>query len=144
MAEPEIQGTALSAIPMFADLASEDLDAVLQLGQPVSFAAGESIVEKGQVGDAMYVVLSGTAEVDVGGRSHTLRSGDFLGEMALLSSKKRMATAKAAEPVEALRIDAAGFRAFLLERPSIAVAMLRTLVERLREVQDRIDAWIGT
>jgi CRP-like cAMP-binding protein len=47
------------------------------------------------------------------------------------------------ERVEALRIPADGFQAFLLENPKIAVAMLRSLVERLREVQDRLDTWIG-
>src|SRR5436309_6391091 len=102
MAEPGIQGSALSAVPLFADLPPEDLEAVMELGHPVSFAAGEPIVEKGQRADAMYIILSGTAEVDVGGRYHSLGPGDFLGEMALLSSKTRMATVKAAEPVEAL------------------------------------------
>jgi len=144
MAEPGIQGSALSAVPLFADLPPEDLEAVMELGHPVSFAAGEPIVEKGQRADAMYIIMSGTAEVDVGGRYHSLGPGDFLGEMALLSSKTRMATVKATEPVEALRIDAQGFQSFLLERPRLAVAMLRALVERLREVQERIDAWIGT
>ena len=43
--------------------------------------------------------LSGTAEVDVGGRFHVLRTGDFFGEMALLGSKRRMATVKATSGV---------------------------------------------
>jgi CRP-like cAMP-binding protein len=144
MAEPGIQGSALSAVPLFADLPPEDLEAVLDLGSPVSFAPGQPIVEKGQRADGMYVILSGRAEVDVGGRYHSLGPGDFLGEMALLSSKTRMATVKAVEPVEALQIDAQGFQSFLLGRPTVAVAMLKALVERLREVQERIDAWIGT
>jgi CRP-like cAMP-binding protein len=47
------------------------------------------------------------------------------------------------EPVEALQIPADEFQAFLLEHPHIALAMLQSLVERLREVQDRLDTWIG-
>jgi CRP-like cAMP-binding protein len=92
----------------------------------------------------MYVILSGSAEVDVGGRYHTLRPGDFFGEMALVSAKRRAATVRAAEPVEALRIPADAFGSFLLDHPAVAVSMLRAVVERLREVQERIDAWMGS
>ena len=63
--------------------------------------------------------------------------------MAVLAGKRREATVKAVEPVEALRIPADDFQAFLLEHPQIALGMLQSLVERLREVQDRLDTWIG-
>jgi CRP-like cAMP-binding protein len=46
--------------------------------------------------------------------------------------------------VEALRVPADDFRDFLLEHPSVSLAMLEAMVERLREVQNRIDAWIGS
>jgi CRP-like cAMP-binding protein len=81
--------------------------------------------------------------VDVGGRFHRLEPGNFFGEMAVIAGKRRMATVKAAEPVEALRIPADDLQAFLLQQPQVALAMLRSLVERLREVEDRIDTWIG-
>jgi CRP-like cAMP-binding protein len=45
--------------------------------------------------------------------------------------------------VEALRIAADDFQAFLAANPQVAVGMLKSLVERLREVQDRLDTWIG-
>jgi len=91
----------------------------------------------------MYIVLGGAAEVDVGGRFHRLERGDFFGEMAVLAGKPREATVKAVEPVEALRIAADDFQAFLAANPQVAVGMLKSLVERLREVQDRLDTWIG-
>jgi CRP-like cAMP-binding protein len=138
------QTQALRAIPFFSGLEAEDLSAIVQVGDRVTFDPGQSMVEQGDQADAMYVVLSGAAEVDVGGRFHSLGPGAFFGEMALISSKRRMATVKAVEPVEALRIPAAGFRDFLLEHPSVSVAMLEAMVDRLREVQDRIDAWIGS
>jgi CRP-like cAMP-binding protein len=91
----------------------------------------------------MYIVLRGTAVVDVGGRFHNLEPGEFFGEMALVAGRKRMATVKAEDRVDALRIGAEEFQGFLLHQPLVAVAMLRSLVERLREVQERIDAWAG-
>jgi CRP-like cAMP-binding protein len=60
-----------------------------------------------------------------------------------LASQGREATVRAVEPVEALRIPADGLQGFLLENPEVAVGMLKSLVERLREVQDRLDTWIG-
>ena len=140
----ESAGTnALRSIPFFATLSDEDLDGVLQVGSTVSFEPGQTIVEQGQQGDAMFVVLNGVAEVDVGGRFHRLSSGDFFGEMALITSKRRSATVKAAEAVDVLQIPAHGFHAFLMAHPAIAIAMLRSVVERLGEVQARLDAWMG-
>jgi CRP-like cAMP-binding protein len=145
MATPDsTRGTALRDIPFFATLSDDDLDAVMRVGHDVSFAAGEAIVEEGDLGDAMFVVLDGQAEVDVGGRFHRLGPGDFFGEMALIASKRRSATVKASDRVEALRIPADGFRAFLMDHPAIALAMLEAVVERLGEVQARIDAWISS
>jgi CRP-like cAMP-binding protein len=134
---------ALERTPLFAGLDREHLEDVLSVGQRMSYQPGQAIVERGDPGDAMYIMVSGVAEVDVGGRYHRLQRGDFFGEMAVLAGKPREATVKAAEPVEALRIPAEEFQRFLLANPQIAVGMLRSLVERLREVQDRLDTWIG-
>jgi CRP-like cAMP-binding protein len=144
MSEPTTQMQTLQSAPFFADLSAEDLQGILHVGQPVSFASGETIVEQGAVGDAMYLITAGVAEVDVGGRFHRLGQGDFFGEMALISQSKRMATVKATEGVEALRIPADAFQSFLLDHPSVAISMLKALVVRLREVEQRIDAWMAT
>ena len=143
MDEVTVGLAALGRTPLFAGLDRQDLQDVLSVGQRVSYQPGQAIVERGNPGDAMYVVVSGAAEVDVGGRYHRLQRGDFFGEMAVLAGKPREATVKAVEPMEALRIPADDFQAFLAANPQIAVGMLKSLVERLREVQDRLDTWIG-
>jgi CRP/FNR family cyclic AMP-dependent transcriptional regulator len=144
MSDPSVDAEALQRIPFFTGLSPDDADSVLQVGRRVTYLSGETIVERGEMGDAMYLMLAGTAEVDVGGRFHTLKQGDFFGEMALIAAKKRMATVKSVEPVEALMIHADDFHAFLLDHPTVAVAMLKALVERLREVEERVDAWMGS
>lgn len=83
------------------------------------------------------------AHVGVAAGPVVVQGGDYFGEMAVLASERREATVKAVEPVEALRIPADGLQAFLLENPKVAVGMLKSLAERLREVQDRLDTWIG-
>jgi CRP-like cAMP-binding protein len=143
MDEVTVGRSALERTPLFAGLDRGHLEDVLAVGRRVSFEAGQAIVERGDPGDAMYIVMDGVAEVDVGGRFHRLERGDFFGEMAVLAGKPREATVKAAEPVAALRIAADDFQTFLAANPEIAVGMLKSLVERLREVQDRLDTWIG-
>jgi CRP-like cAMP-binding protein len=121
-----------------------DMDELGRIGQEVSFEPGEVIFDDGDEADSMFVVLEGEAQVEVGGRFHRLRRGDFFGEMALLAPARRMAAVRAVEPVRAVRVPADAFRSALLDHPSLAVSMLRTLVLRLREVEQRIDAWMAS
>jgi CRP-like cAMP-binding protein len=81
--------------------------------------------------------------VDIGGRFHLLGPGDFFGEMALLVPDKRLATVRAVDPVKALHIPSEAFESFLFEHPHVAIGMLRALTLRLREAEQRIDAWMA-
>lgn len=144
MSDSAVEIEALRNAPFFAGLSPADLDGILQVGRSVSFEPGQLMVEQGDIGDGMYIIVDGTAEVDVGGRFHKLTSGNFFGEMALVSAGKRMATVKAVEPVDAIKIPADGFQTFLFEHPGVALSMLRAVVDRLREVEQRIDAWMAS
>ena len=128
---------------LFAGLDQADADGILQAGERLSYPAGETIFETGDRGDAMFVIASGEARVDVGGRFHVLKPGDFFGEMALLAPGPRMATVKAESDVEAIKIGAERFQAFLVEHPAVSLSMMKQLVVRLREVEQRIDAWMA-
>jgi CRP-like cAMP-binding protein len=130
---------ALRKVHFFEELTDEDLARVAKIGQRRSFAAGEALVERDSDRGGLFVLLSGSASVEVGGASHALGPGDFFGEMALLGRTRRSASVTATEPVEALVIETIYFDPFLIENPSVAVAILHGVVERLREVQERID-----
>jgi CRP-like cAMP-binding protein len=144
MEQAAIGMSALQAMPLFGGVGRHDLENILKLGQLKSFQPGEAIVERGEPGDALYILLRGTAGVEAGGRHHDLGAGDFFGEMALIAGKTRTATVRAVEPVDVLKIDAEDFRRFALHHPQVGLAMLSGLVERLREVQERVEAWAGT
>jgi CRP-like cAMP-binding protein len=130
---------ALRKVSFFEELTDEDLARVAKVGQRRSFAAGEALVERDSDRGGLFVLLSGTASVEVGGATHELGPGDFFGEMALLGRTRRSASVTAVEPVEALVIETIYFDPFLIQNPSVAVAILHGVVERLREVQERID-----
>jgi CRP-like cAMP-binding protein len=130
---------ALRRVRFFAELTDDDLERVARLGQRRKFAAGDALVERDSQQGGLFVLLSGSAEVEVGGSTHTLGAGEVFGEMALLGRTRRSASVIATEPVEALVIETTYFDPFLIQNPSVAVAILHVVVERLREVQDRID-----
>jgi CRP-like cAMP-binding protein len=94
--------------------------------------------------DGLNVILSGAAEVSRAGKGLArLREGDIFGEMSLLAPAKRMATVRASQPVKALKVPPEAFQELLLERPWITLSVLKELVLRLREVEQRIDAWMA-
>jgi CRP-like cAMP-binding protein len=130
---------ALRKVRFFEELTDEDLERVARLGQRRKYAAGDALVERDSQQGGLFVLLSGTAAVEVGGTTHTLGPGDFFGEMALLGRTRRSASVTASEPVEALVIETTYFDPFLMQNPSVAVAILHGVVERLRAVQERID-----
>lgn len=134
---PEVE--ALRRVPFFQDLTPEDLERLSRVGQRRNYAPGERIVTKDEVGGGMFVILSGSASVEAGGKEHTLSSGDFFGEMALIAGKPRSATVTAIESVEVMTFEAMYFRPFLIKNPSVAVTILEGVGRRLREVQERIE-----
>ena len=130
---------ALRRVRFFEELTADDLARVAKVGRRRSYAAGETLVERDSDRGGLFVILSGRASVEVGGAAHELGPGDFFGEMALLGRTRRSASVTATEPVEALVIETIYFDPFLIENPSVAVAILHGVVERLREVQERVD-----
>ena len=130
---------ALRRVPFFEDLTPEDLARIAKVGQRRRYDAGSAIVTKDEAGGGLFVILEGSARVETGGKAHTLGPGTFFGEMALLASKPRSATVTAIEPVEVLTLEAMYFRPFLIKNPSVAVTILEGVVDRLREVQERVE-----
>jgi putative peptide zinc metalloprotease protein len=108
----------LRALPMFADTASRQLDLLAVKLQVRTFAPGEVIINQGDPGDAFYIVRDGTLEVTARqGRSRrrlrTLKSGDFFGEIALLSDGPRTATVQGLEAGSVWRLERQDFRDLL-------------------------------
>lgn len=130
---------ALRRVPFFEDLTPEDLDRIAKIGERRRYEVGSAIVTKDEAGGGLFIVLEGTAQVETGGRVHTLGPGSFFGEMALLARKPRSATVTAVEPVEVVALEATYFRPFLIKNPSVAVTILEGVAGRLREVQERIE-----
>lgn len=140
----------ISGVPLFAGIAQSELEGVLRIFQPVTFAPGSYLTRQGQAADGAYIIESGTADVITalpgGGEAAVaaLGPGSVLGEMALLERGVRSATVIARSPVEAHVVERDGFRMLLAQRNGAAFTIQNritlTLCKRLRELNARIVA----
>lgn len=143
MGESQVNPDAIEDTHFLVELPQDEREGLLSLARVVRVDPGQVVIERAQPARAMYLVTQGTARVDVGGRYHDLKRGALLGEMGLLSSKPRMRTVTALDGFEALEIETSDLDAFLRKNPGVAIAMLKIIAERLREVEERLDVWTG-
>lgn len=104
---------------------------------------GEAIVRQGEVGDCMYVIQDGQAEVvmekdDEEVHLAVLGEGSFFGEMAIFENELRMATVRAVGQVRVLTIDKKSFLRRIHEDPSLAYRMVQTMSRRIRELDAEV------
>jgi CRP/FNR family cyclic AMP-dependent transcriptional regulator len=103
------------------------------------FKAGSTLTHEGAPGAEVLVLVSGRVKITVTtreGKEIVLQfcgPGDLVGEFSVIDRGSRSGTAEALEPVEALAISAAEFRAMIESRPGFAFALLRSLVRRFRD-----------
>jgi HEAT repeat protein/predicted MFS family arabinose efflux permease len=123
----------LRKVPLFGALPPQDLQPIAAVAEEYLFPEGEMLAAVGEPGDTMYVIVDGEVQV-LGGDEQELAvfgPGDFIGEMAVISSKPRAASLLAKSAVHVLELRKPAFEAILRERPETALAMMRVLCERL-------------
>ena len=110
----------VAKVPFFHDVGAAVIADVAQLLRPRDYPAGAVIVRRGERGDCMYFVASGEVEIRVMPEAIRLRSGDFFGELALLTGDPRNATVVAMGHCTLLRLDIVDFRHLLGRQPVLA------------------------
>jgi len=109
---------------------------------------GDAIVKQGELGDCMYVVQSGEVEVvqKTGGGEQQLAvlgAGDFFGEMAVFEREVRSATVRAQGEARALKVDKKTLLRRIKEDPLLAVNLLQTLSQRIRDLNAQMADFMG-
>ena len=132
-------GDVLKDMPLFAEVPKRHVRKIASLTKETRFAKGSTIVREGERGDAFFVVLEGTAAVIRPGGlpAIELGPGDYFGEIALIDGAERTATVRAQTEVYCLLLPGRPFMKMVRSEPEIAVALLRQLAGRLRELQTR-------
>ncbi len=123
---------------LFQGLPDETLLTVAEKVSVRDLAEGDTLVQQGETGDALYVIHDGWFKIvtaDAKGGEVIINKvgpGETIGEMALLDSAPRSASAIALSAASILELKKDAFQAILDQRPDIALALIRGLSSRLR------------
>jgi hypothetical protein len=133
----------LRQFELFTAVSNEQLTRFLEFAEFVSADPGDLLIKKGDPGDAIYFLLSGTvrARLVIGGEEQklaTIPSGTFFGEIAMLTQNLRTADIVVSEPSRLLRMSAQALIAMNEQLPNVTspifFAMCRTLAGRLSDL----------
>ena len=110
----------------------------------VAFKAGDTIIREGDEGDTAFFIVTGSVEVCVGRGAAArivgrLNTGEVFGEMCLIDPGPRSATVTAETDVECLAASYEEFLTSIDDHPERAVGFMKTLVRRLRQMNDLME-----
>jgi small-conductance mechanosensitive channel/CRP-like cAMP-binding protein len=130
--------TILRGEALFDCMNDAQLDKVLQDSQIHHYGRGERLIQEGEPGDSMFVMLRGTAAVSItrngtSVRVGAMRQGDCFGEFALLTGEPRSATVRAENDCEVLEVSKPVMAEVLRESPECLTALSELLAKRKLE-----------
>jgi CRP/FNR family transcriptional regulator, cyclic AMP receptor protein len=135
----------LRRVPFFSEIEPSKLKLLAFMSERVAFDPGKRLFRQGDPGDAAYLIIAGEAEVVAETPAGplvlaTLGANEIVGEMAILGNVPRAATVRAKDRLITLRISKEPFMRMVREFPSMAVAMMQELAERLAATNNQLSA----
>ena len=130
---------------LFASVSTSELRAVAAVAEELHFRQGEPIVKEKDIGDALYLIKSGSVRISkrIGTERSvdlaSLEAGECFGEMAAIDEEVRSATVAAQHDCIVLRICKDNLHDVLRESPQIGIELLRIFVKRLRNANMKIE-----
>ena len=126
----------LEEVPLLEGCSQRQLRSVARIAEVIEVPAGTVLARAGQSGDQFFLILDGSARVDVSPRKRAkLKPGDYFGEMSLLDGGPRSATVTADTPLRLLVIQRRDFATLLREAPDLTQSLLATLSRRVRQAE---------
>jgi CRP-like cAMP-binding protein len=123
----------LEQVPLLSELSKRDRQHLAKSLKERTFRSGQEIVVEGRTGVGFFIILEGKAAVTIGGELvQVLGPGDYFGELALLDGGARTATITSDGELRCATMTSWAFKAFVMDNPKVAWAMLQTLAQRLR------------
>lgn len=119
--------------PIFDSVKEEQLVDVAERAEPIELGTGTTLFERGEIGNAMYVVVEGRIKAHIGEKALAeLGPNDVVGEMAALDPEPRSASVTAVEPTLLLRISNQNLQLLIDHNPDVARGIIKVLCARLR------------
>lgn len=145
MRQPKKTAThALQQVPFFARLNAEEAASLADKLILRRFNTDQIIFHLGDPGGLLYIITSGKVKISYSNPDGQeallaiLGPGDFFGELSLLDSSPRSATAAAIEPTETYTLDGSAFNLFLDSTPGFAHHVLSVLATRVRRLNNQL------
>lgn len=129
----------LKQVPLFHSLGKESIDFIIQRLKFKTFDANETVCKIGDPGDEMYIIISGKVKICIyteDGQEQivaTLGSGDYFGEMSLMTGEPRSASVITTEDSEMFSLHKNDFDVILEKFPSISISIGKIMSQRLRD-----------
>lgn len=143
----------LRKVPLFAGLDDEAIRELAMRSTIRSYRPNSVVVNEGDEGDALYVVVSGSVRVERSAMTYDptvgeevmksvplawRRDGEHFGEMALIDGEPRMADVVTVEPTVLLKLGRDDFLRCLASSPKISLSVMGSLAKRLRQAADHL------
>lgn len=126
---------ALKPVQIFSEIPENILADIAGIIETETYAPGEVLIRKGELGDSLYIIHSGTVEVyDENAVFATLGQHEIVGELSLLAPISRTASVRAKETATVFKIEREYFMDLLFQEPEIVKGIFRVLVERITEL----------
>jgi CRP/FNR family cyclic AMP-dependent transcriptional regulator len=138
----------LQRVPLFSDLSEAELARFAEVTREREYPRNSVILFEDDPGDALYIVSSGQVKVVLIGEDgrevilSVLGDGDFFGEMSLIDDEPRSAHVIAMKDSHLLVLRRDDFQQQLQQHPSVALKLLRVLVQRLRRADEKIGSLV--
>jgi CRP/FNR family cyclic AMP-dependent transcriptional regulator len=124
----------LKNIWLFSSCSSSELKKIVRSLHEAEVPEGRVLVEVGEMGAYLFIIVSGVAVVRRQGRTiATLKPGDFFGELSLLDRNPRSASVECRTDVGVLLLSYRHFSKLLDSTPTIGKKLLSSMASRLRE-----------
>ncbi len=129
----------LKSVELFSRIPGEELAQLAAIAQEVTFEKGELIIQEGEPGDSLYLIVEGEVMVHKLGQNITrLGQRESFGEMSLIDNEPRSASITAISDTTCLKIERDDFFDLMTENPEIAQGVIQVLSERLREADRKL------
>ncbi len=141
--EEEVE--VLRKIPLFANIDPAKLKLMCFASERLTYHADQNLFQQGEVGDAAYIIIEGTANVVVETKDGPLvvaqfAKNDIVGEIAILCDVPRTATVTATSELTALKITKEFFFQMVADFPDMGVEIMRVLAQRLEHTTAQLMA----
>lgn len=125
--------TVLRGVELFAGTPGRVLAGLAAIAEEITLEPGTTLLEQGEVGQTLYIVVSGDLVAEIGGKTvGTLGPGSVAGELAVFVPEPRSATVRSATRAHLLSIEKSAVDELLLDHPEVAQSVIVALVRKFQ------------